>query len=373
MSRNMTESITRVVGKFQSAVVNKQAVANKNKTYTIDGDATCQQWLKEVKIENNVRLFPDFYSAWLTYKNDIYLVLVNYEFQSQIPNFLQEETLNAGAWVAIIDELDLSLKKDTDLSKLEELLESDWEINELGYKKVEFQKEIDGFSLKDFFPSISLHKIISNQFNKKEELTQITGFVLTQSKSYHLLPYTDDVLKEFKNTFENGNKHIPFENILASYAASNFKFAYLDLYRCIEALQPLYFLKDFYDRLNLKNKSLQEFYSDFYDSTKLEPKLEDSLKKLLNSIKITYQYQYKGTVSSNLYKLRNQIVHLRPSQSNNLVPQSIRPLQKRLSKAGKMPAPQELLEMSIDDWNKLILDMLKIVQEIYKVNETLLA
>jgi len=347
----MTESITRVVGKFQSAVVNKQAVANKNKTYTIDGDATCQQWLKEVKIENNVRLFPDFYSAWLTYKNDIYLVLVNYEFQSQIPNFLQEETLKAGAWVAIIDELDLSLKKDTDLSKLEELLESDWEItiiNQIDYKKIEFQKEIDGFSLKNFFPSISLHKII-NQFNKKEELTQITGFVLTQSKSYHLLPYTDDVLKEFKNTFENGNKHIPFENILASYAASDFKFAYLDLYRCIEALQPLYFFKDFYDRLNLKNKSLQEFYSDFYDSTKLEPKLEDSLKKLLNSIKITYQYQYKGTVSSNLYKLRNQIVHLRPSQSNNLVPQSI------------------------DDWNKLILDMLKIVQEIYKVNKNLLA
>ncbi len=165
-----------------------------------------------------------------------------------------------------------------------------------------------------------------------------------------MLPYSVEVLQEFKSTFENGNKYIPFENILASYVASDFKFAYLDLYRCIEALQPLYFLKAFYDQLALTGKSLQNFYSDFYETTRLEPKLEDSLKKLLDSININYQYADKQNYSPSLYlyKLRNQIVHLRPKQTNNLIPKSI------------------------DDWNLLIFDMLTIVQELYKVNRDLL-
>lgn len=124
----------------------------------------------------------------------------------------------------------------------------------------------------------------------------------------------------------------------------------MDLYRCIEGLQPLYFLKDFYDKLALNNKSVQDFYIDFYETTKLEPKLEDSLKKLLESININYKYADKQNYSPSLYlyKLRNQIVHLRPKQTNDLIPKSIA------------------------DWNLLILDMLIIVQELYKTNQNLL-
>ncbi|HAT76756.1 MAG TPA: hypothetical protein DCS19_07900 [Flavobacterium sp.] len=357
MSKNMTDSIERVIEKVKNAVDDKRI---KQKKYTIDGNSTSKQWLQHLKIEEQVRLFPDFYSAWLTYQNNNYLVLVNYKFQT-IPHFLQEENLNSGAWTAIIHELDIDLKKDTDISKnlLEELLESEWEINSRGYKVVNFEKdingeineEINGFTLKYCFPSISFYKII-NKFNQKEELRKITGIALTQSNSYRLLPYTDDVLKEFKEIFENGNKYIPFDNILASYVASDFKFAYLDLYRCIERLQPLYYFKNFYNKLGLSDKSLQDFCHDFYDTTKLEPRPNDSLNELLQSIDIKKICQYnknKGkSFASYLNQLRNQIVHLRPKQINDLVPQSI------------------------PDWNCLMLDMLKIVKELYKTNEQLL-
>jgi len=325
------------------------SVMSTNENYTIYGDETSINWLKFLTIDNQVRLFPDFYSAYITYEYDHYLVLVNHEFKVSIPSFLEEKTINSGAWTAIIDELDIPLKKDIDISKLEELLESEWDTNLQGFKVVNFEQEINGFRLTDCFTSISLYKIIS-RFTRKEELNQITGIALTKNSSYCLLPYSPDVLKEFKNTFENGNQYIPFENILASYVASNFKFAYLDLYRCIEALQPLFFLKAFYDQLALTGKSLQSFYSDFYETTKLEPKLEDSLNKLLGSISINYLYAKKDNIISGsyLYKLRNQIVHLRPNQKNDLLPKSI------------------------DDWNLLIFDMLTIVQELYKANQNLL-
>lgn len=240
-------------------------VINTNENYTIYGDKTSIDWLKFLTIDNKIRLFPDFYSACLTYQNAHYLVLVNHEFKVLIPSFLAEETINSGAWTVIIDELDLPLKKDIDISKLKELLESEWDTNPQGFKVVNFEEEINDFRLKDCFTSISLYKIIS-RFTLKEQLNQITGIALTENSSYCLLPYSSEVLQEFKNTFENGDKNIPFENILASYVASDFKFAYLDLYRCIEGLQPLYFLKDFYDKLALKGKSVQDFYSDFYET-----------------------------------------------------------------------------------------------------------
>ncbi|MFM7363734.1 MAG: hypothetical protein ACKO11_04360 [Cuspidothrix sp.] len=348
MSITIKISIANVINKIKSVVTTQE-------NYTIYGDDTCENWLKYLKIDNKVRLFPDFYSAWLIYQNNNYLVLVNHEFLSKIPSFLQEEDINSGIWVGIIDQLDLSIKKDTDESKLEEILEGEWNINKKGYKEVNIEVEINGVSVKDYFPNIDLYKIIS-RFSEKEELSQITGIALTESSGHCLLPYSPDVLQEFRNIFDNGNKYIPFDNILASYVASDFKFAYLDLYRCIERLQPLYFFKPFYDKLALTGKSLEDFYNDFYENTKLEPKFQDSFKKLLESINVDYQYQYPNknneqntSPSSYLNNLRNQIVHLRPNQKNDLLP--------------KTPS----------DWNLLILDMLKIVQKLYNTNQNLLS
>jgi len=394
MSRTIIRSIENVIKKIKSVVTTQE-------NYTIYGDDTCIDWLTYLKIDNKLRLFPDFYSAWLTYQNDNYLVLVNnHEFPPPSPSFLQEKNINSGVWVAIVDELDLSIKKDPDISKLKEILESEWTI-EKRYKEVNIEEEINGVSLKYYFPSIALYKII-NRFSHKEELSQITGIALTQSNGYCLLPYSPEVLQEFKNIFDNGNKYIPFENILASYVASDFKFAYLDLYRCIERLQPLYFFKPFYDKLALTEKSLEDFYNYFFENTKLEPKFHDSFKKLLESINIDYRYEYpnknnkqndldiltneinnfhsdydiqsepkleeflkkllksiesldknankqNNTPSSYLNNLRNQIVHLRPNQRNDLLPESP------------------------DNWNLLILDMLRIIQELYKNNQDLLS
>ncbi len=396
MSRNITESIKKVVEKIQSIV-------NTQEKYTVDGDETCKHWLKSLNIDKTIRLFPNFYSAWLTYENKNYLVLVNHKFQDKIPHFLQEETLNSGAWVAIVDQLELPLTGASNI--LQEILESDWEINQQGFKQVQFDTVIGNFSLKDCFSTISLYKIIS-RFTQKEELSQITGICLSKSKSYCLLPYSTEILQGFKNTFESGNQYIPFENILASYVASDFKFAYLDLYRCIERLQSLYFFKPFYDKLELTDKSLEDFYNYFYENTKLEPKFADSLKKLLESININYRYEYlnrnnKNKKQNNLDILKNQIKNFHDDYDDNIqsepkleeflkkLLESIESIDKNTNKQNAIPSgylndlrnqivhlrpnhKNDLLPKNPGDWNLLILDMLTIVQEIYKANQDLL-
>ena len=339
MSRNMTQAIERVIGKAK-------IVTNQNDKHTIFGDEVSQQWLQNVKIVNKIRLFPDFYGAWIVYENEDYLVLVNHnDDKFRIPNFLDNTTdINSGCWACIISDLDISLKKNIDISRLEEVFGFAWNTNSRGFKEIRFDESVDGsvdgFKFKDFFPDITLYKIIA-KFTQKEELSQIIGSILVNGDTYRLLPYTQNVIQKFKDIFDNGSKNIPFENLLASYVASEFKFAYLDLYRCMERLQPLYFFSGFYKQLSLNNKSLLEFCEEFYNTTKLNPSLENSLEILLDSLPT------KINTNKNLYKIRNQIVHLRPNQSNDLIPSGIQ------------------------EWNELILNVLTIIQELYLTHQDL--
>jgi hypothetical protein len=337
----MTKAIEAIIEKVKSATEKSY----ENEKYTIDGDDTAIEWLKHLTIVNRIRLFPNFYGTWAIYNNTNYLVLVNHE-SSPIPIFLEEETLNPGAWVAIVDELDLPLKQDIDkiVFVLKDFLGSSWDLDNEERKKIIFDQYVNDYRLTDFFPDIFLYKIIS-KFTRPEELHQILGLVLVKGTNCRLLPYSEDVTKQFEEIFDNGNKNIPFDNLLASYVASDFKFAYLDIYRCIERLQPLYYFKDFYKTLSLNDTSLLKFCEDFYLNTKLEPSLSNSLEKLFKSInEDDNSYSIK---SQHFYKIRNQIVHLRPNQTNDLITKKD------------------------SEWNELILNILTIVKELYSQNKDL--
>ena len=360
MSRTMNESIEKLIKKVLDQV---DEPSIKSKKYTIGGDGNAVSWLKDLKILQKLRLFPSFHSALGLYQNKQYLILVNHQFENtaKIPVGLQEEELNAGAWIAIIDELDLPII-DHNASCLEELLGSDLQVNESGYQQISYDFRLDnsGFSLQDVFPSIDIYKIDgSNQQSKffnTSSLSRLTGLLLVESKKYYLLPYSQDVLARFKDLFENDQLKLLFENVLVSYAASDYKFCYLDLYRCIERVQPLLFFQDFYTELKSSssgfNKTLEEFCIDFYDKTKLQPKLDSSLERLVQPIMNNFTPKYRKITSADLYNLRNQIVHLRPGQTNRQA--------------------NSLIPDNDDDWNKLIEDMLQIIKEIYIQHDKLI-
>ena len=397
MNRNMINATQQVVDKLKVAAGNGFI-----DDYTIDGDKETQKWLIELEIkdlsnelkikDNKIRLFPSLYAAWGVYKSESYLILINHDKKFRIPKYLEETSINSGAWVAIIQELDLPLKNDFN-DKAQEILGAGWEIiAKNGFKKIKFDTGIAaGFSLRDLFFDISLYKIKS-KFTQTGQLHQLIGSVLVKGASYRLLPYSNTVVRQFEDIFENGNKYIPFDNILASYVASDFKFAYLDLYRCIEKLESLYFLSDLYKKLSLKNTSLLDFCKSIDDSiglyrldshTNLLKKLlgsieknnktfKDNSRKFLYLIFLTmklpvsvnrfkcikyivlysdgfYDSFIKNIIkeSEKLNKVRNFIVHLSPNQVNEVLPQD-----------------------SLG-WNEYICNILYLVKILYDINQDL--
>ena len=115
MNRNMINATQQVVDKLKVAAGNGFIG-----DYTIDGDKETQKWLIELEIkdlsnelkikDNKIRLFPSLYAAWGVYKSESYLILINHDKKFRIPKYLEETSINSGAWVAIIQELDLPLK-----------------------------------------------------------------------------------------------------------------------------------------------------------------------------------------------------------------------------------------------------------------------
>ncbi|MEM9814795.1 MAG: hypothetical protein AAF827_00035 [Cyanobacteria bacterium P01_D01_bin.6] len=349
----MTSSIKYVFNQVLTGVSNSEI---KEDSYTIPGDTDAVNWLKNLRINQSLRLFPNFYSALVSCQCNEYLVLVNHQIDAsaKIPPGLQEEELNPGSWVAIIYELKLKIET-TDVSLLEELLASDFASNSGGYKEVPYDFEIDevAFSLKLAFPRIDIYKVLPNSdFTDTRSLARLTGLVLTNSKQNYLLTYETSVLEKFKTVFRKGSLKVNFENILASYSASEYKFCYLDLYRCIERVQPLLFFDNFHKHLCVGSSTscmtLEDFCMVFQDKTSLQPKLNDTFEKLIDSVWRLFTPKYSLLSKKYLYRLRNQIVHLRPGQTNSDMPKDDH------------------------EWNQLIEDMLVLVEHIYTQHDQLM-
>jgi hypothetical protein len=204
------------------------------------------------------------------------------------------------------------------------------------------------FSLEDLFCKISLYKITSKftQASSLYQLYQLTGCILVKGSSYRLLPYSEAVIKKFEDVFENGNKYIPFDNVLVSYVASDFKFAYLDLYRCIEKLESLYFLSALYKKLSLENTSLLDFCKNIDEFIGLH-RLR-SQKSLLENLFLSTGKTTKESEkeAEKLSKIRNIIAHLSPNQANEL--------------------PQDA-----SGWNEYIYKILCLIKTLYDTNQNL--
>lgn len=264
------------------------------------------------------------------YKNEDYLILVNHDNKDfRIPKYLEEIDANSGSWVAIISELDLPVKAEFHEQIKNILPEIDNATNQP--IKIKFDEACEGsnFSLKDLFFEISLYKIKS-KFENVEKLHQLIGAILTKSNSYRLLPYSDRTIKMFEEVFECDNEYIPFDSILASYVASDFKFAYLDLYRCIESLESVYSLYELYQKLSFsENTTLLKFCETIY-GTKAFHRLGSHIDFLAKLIKAIDSNSYENFKNKNIikkpeqiYEIRNMIAHLNPTKTKNQLPEDI--------------------------------------------------
>jgi hypothetical protein len=331
MSRNRNDTLGYVIAQL------KQVVPNALGEYSIYGETPEIEWLTHAELKTKVRLFPDFYVVWVEFQASCFLAVIGQEVQD-LPAYLTSEELNAGIFSVLIYELKLAVLKEAQASLIEDkvLNLTPQEAQNQGKER----KEIDFQSIIDFFPTIQFFKI--DTIKQIKELHQITGELLTTNELYYILPYQNATIEKFEQLFQANVPNLLYENILASYVASDFRFAYLDLYRCIEMLQELNFYESLYQEYTLKGLSgisLGDFVATFKDKTNLEPKLADALEKLLANRPNAMPQAQGKSLHKWLYEHRNSIAHLRTGQTN--------------------------IVFSETEWNQIICEMLDLIESLY--------
>lgn len=183
-------------------------------------------------------------------------------------------------------------------------------------------KAINFEACKSMFCEIQVYEIENGPtFNEASAEKMLGYFVTNKIKPY--LKYKRETETEFKLIFENNNNNLPYDLILFAFVASNYKYAFVELYRCIERIYPLPALKSLRAKLpDLSEKNPLLIAKILEDELNWRPKEEESLTKLTSDLSfpvVDLLQMAKSAVpefasfelSRFIYRLRNLSVHYR--------------------------------------------------------------
>ena len=206
------------------------------------------------------------------------------------------------------------------------------------------------------FVPFTMFDITDSRFS----IYQIAGIMLCKQTT-KLLPFDEITIEKFEDIFNINNNSLPFENLVYALYSVSWKHSFLETYRGIENLYPVFAIKDasknLYDNLienglNENQINLFNFYRLIIENLGYKEKEMDTLNKIicftgLNDI-------FDGNVKEKLglstkdheiiYKVRCAIVHF-----------SI--FKKEV----------DFNKLDDSDWNNLIKGMLQIIESMYKI------
>lgn len=146
-----------------------------------------------------------------------------------------------------------------------------------------------------------------------------------------------------------GSNNISFGLVLSSLLSNSFKHTFLELYRLVERIFPVSYLKDFHEG-SKSTLSFIEFSSSLESITSWRPKEDEALNKIFESTQASTKLYFDTFFNSSnefktqvqykfFYKLRNSIVHFRTSHDS--------------------------IDLTENQWNKLIHATLYLLDEHY--------
>jgi hypothetical protein len=351
----------------------------------IDFDKSDIEIFKNLKIIHNDIIISGIRYVYLTIKNEdgikLFLAITNFDFDSSLISDLQLITIyseNTAPFFLILSAREMNtLSKEFYRNKYVELWNerlynepSEGNPNEYvtsGDKKIRKHKLED---IEKYFNKYTIFEIPEDSiffFEEKDIKDAIREDLLVKPLLY-LISLQEDLIKlayetETKKLFRSFSKldiiTIPYLNILESLVAIKWKYAYKDLYRCIENLYGFPSIKTSfetcgvtpghisYDKLYVFREKLRETWKYTEESSLIEIiKDYESSGGLINEFTSLFNYQKgdrSGFLGRQLYKLRNSYVHY--------IPRS------------------RLTQDDFDDekWDKIIYEFLTLIIKIYKL------
>lgn len=314
----------------------------------IQTDDQEKKWLKDLKIVDKQKILSNFQTAIFSFEDKQYFVVIGEDETSSIVHELIESIeINAGIITALLFELKVPIYRKVNPLEI---------ADEIFYPPQSNQEKIPyNFSqVIKFFNQVFVYKIqVESPFSEQESnnLVRLTGFYTSNNNQMILLDFSQETIKVFERIFVESVESIPYENLLFSMVSFSWKYSFLDVYRCIERLFSISITENLYNNFDLKKYSLLKFATEIENQLSWKPKEEEAVSKLIDSspenamrilgnIKKVIDGNDEGDYGKLIYRIRNSIVHFRPAT--------------------------ESIELSDEDWDKLIRALLLVVEYWYK-------
>lgn len=348
--RNMRGENIKAFDFLIEQLTNNSSLTVKRGVRYIQTDEKDKEWLKELKLTSEFQLLPDVRCVEISFQEDSYLILINANISASSldSDVMNEESLNAGILTVLLSE---------------KLIELDSKVMLLDfYNEIMFQHLDPSYKGHDFrdilryLMPINFYSFPKKSVLNKQELKRALCYIYSKNSDRLINKFDNHVLDTFSELSLIGSNNLSFELVLSSLLSTSFKHTFLELYRLVERLFPVSYLKDFHE-VTKSELSFIEFSSNLESITNWRPKEDEALNKIFESTENSTKAYFETFFNSStelqgiqqykfFYKLRNSIVHFRTSHNN--------------------------IELTESQWNKLIHATLYLLDEHYSKTHKIL-
>lgn len=307
---------------------------------------------EDLDIENTEIIAINRYSSYKIYSlmkrgNDLFLCLHNNDIDtSKIPEVVISEltTGQKGLWTLFVTEAMNKIclaSNDTAYEIYNNFLSFDHEEDKGNAREIKFS------DLEPLLPNIKIYKVHDTCISTEKDLSKIQGYI-EATAGYN--QFNEDIINLFIEIFQSNYK-IPFDTLYLSMTSNHYKQSFIEIYRCIERLYPIPALAEFYQNIQIPVACNIELAEIIENTIGWRPKESESLEKILSALDqdciLSLNAAKSGTPFSSfsnsnfIYKLRNANVHFRKSLGTTNFPEK--------------------------KWQEIILAMLKVTKNIYKI------
>jgi hypothetical protein len=302
-----------------------------------------KKWLKELKISSVFQPLPAVKGIEIVFEEKKFLVLINANTSSQSldKDVISVESLNAGILTVLLSEKLVEL--DSKIEFLDFFNEIMFQHLDPDYKGHDFNDLIR------YIQPIDFYSLPENSVLNSQGLKRILSYLYAKNPHNLINKFDQNVLDTYSELSLMGSNNISFGLVLSSLLSTSYKHTFLELYRLVERIFPVSYLKDFH-KVSRSNLSFIEFSSNLENITSWRPKEDEALNKIFESTEASTKVFFDVFFSSSnefqdllhykfFYKLRNSIVHFRTTHDS--------------------------IDLSDDQWNKLIHATLYLLDEHY--------
>ncbi len=254
MSNN---NMTRAFQNIFAPLVNENINLHQKNAIHIEGND--QKLFEKLKLISNGNIVHGSNYAYLTDGDDHYLTLSNiifeedrgFEFDKNLIEYVEDS--KKSFFVYLASKNILKIKTDQKEAFLSNMLEKEKEKKDFQYYPNTDVRRHEYENIYTYFDNFSIFKIPNESiFSSGNDIYKTILYLTTIHLALLSLPYSEKTIQKFQDVALSSANEIPYKYVCEAFIALQFKYAYKDLYRCIENLYGLEIIKKLLDTVNFE-------------------------------------------------------------------------------------------------------------------------